>query len=295
MYSSRLRRKSTVPLRQNLTNPYKADPTGAGLWSLISFQVHPQNYGSRDSGYIILSPVSASFQVEAAGFRLCVIADENGIGLERGPFRQSIPYPQITGAIRISTPEPWELPAQRIPPELLSRLGGVEGLAKIQELSKSIGTIVVAYRDDSGRKESVQVPYSLADPAIPRELQSRLGSRWLGETANQADAEKRLKLGPGIFTTVVVALALLLIVALLAAMPFYLILAPALNILSIQKMLVNFQDGDYVAFGTSVFAYFAIFVMMHIARRVWRSRVTMRRRAAHPALQHLPFDPRDFK
>jgi hypothetical protein len=110
----------------------------------------------------------------------------------------------------------------------------------------------------------------LADAAYLQEFQTRLGNRWLGETADRQQVAKKLHTNPGFFKTIFVLVALFGIIALVAAIALLGFLGPVLNFLSIQKMLLDLQDGNYTSFADRLASYVALFVIGYFLHRVMR-------------------------
>lgn len=110
-------------------------------------------------------------------------------------------------------------------------------------------------------------------PFAPGE--GRMSPRWLGEVADQRAAEKKLRTGPGLFKKIFVLAALLVIVALLAVFGLFSMLGPVFQLLSIQAMLQDFQDGEYAALAAHLGAYAVAFAMGYLLHLWWRGRLSM--------------------
>jgi hypothetical protein len=115
-----------------------------------------------------------------------------------------------------------------------------------------------------------------------QEFQNRLGSRWLGETPDRQQVDKKLHTNPGFFKTIFVLVALLGIVAAIAAVGFLGFLGPILNLMSIQKMLLDLQDGNFVSFSYRVASYVALFFMAYLLQRVIRAKLDAMKRPRRP-------------
>jgi hypothetical protein len=157
----------------------------------------------------------------------------------------------------------------------------------MQELAASMQTIALGYRDAHG-KHKLEVIFPKEDPSFVQEFQSRLGKRWLGEVVDMQSAEMKLHTAPGIFKTILILVALLGIVALLAGLVFFSMLGPVFNLLSIQRMLQNVQDGDYRELGARLLSWAALFVMAYILRRWWRGRMNMMKASFHGSFPRTP-------
>jgi Na+-driven multidrug efflux pump len=62
-------------------------------------------------------------------------------------------------------------------------------------------------------------------------------------------------------------------VAVIAAILLFASLGPLLNLLSIQKMLLDLQDGNLTGFGSRFATYLTLFAIGYFLHRVIRSRL----------------------
>jgi hypothetical protein len=234
--------------------------------------------------------MSASFRVDAGPFSIHVDLDDAGIHISRDTLgcthTESIPWDKITGATLIP-PDPAEA-AETQKEERMAQLLGPEAVAKYQELHGKVGQIYIAYRDEKNRLQQTDVPAPLADAAYMQEFQSRLGAKWLGETKERQQVDKRLHTNPGFFKTVFVLIALLGIVAVVAAIGLFGFLSPVLNFMSIQRMLLDLQDGNLLSFGYRLASYVALFVLGFFLHRVIRSKLDAMERPRSPRLPLRP-------
>jgi hypothetical protein len=148
-------------------------------------------------------------------------------------------------------------------------------------------SIVFGYRNERGRKRIFDFYFPVNDPRYLQEITARIGSGWHGEVADRHQAEKKLGTAPGFFKTILFLIVLLLVVAVLGMFGFFTALGPAFNFLSIQRMLLDLQDGEYASFGFRLMTYVVLFVLAYLIRRWWRVRTTQRRaRRANSTLFH---------
>jgi hypothetical protein len=225
----------------------------------------------------ILRSVSARFHIDL-GPQFDLKLDDSGIHFQRGPFTRSIPWDKITGASFIPPQASRDLQEEARPHDRdrklhLEQFLGAEATAKIQEMRAKVGQVVVAYRNDRNHLETMSVPAPLDDPSILNEFISRLGPRWLGEAADERAAEKKLHTNPGFFKSVFILIVLFGGLALIAAIFFLGVLGPVLNLLSIQKMLLDFQDGNYASLASRVACYLALFLIVYFLHRAIRSKL----------------------
>ena len=222
--------------------------------------------------------MSASFHFDAGPFSVTVQLDDGGITFRRKTFAreftETVGWDQLSGATLVR-PEP---EADDGDNERIARLFGAEALAKYRELHGTVGQIFLAYRDRNRRLQQMEIPAPVADPAFVAEFASRLGSRWLGETRDRRQVEKRLHTNPGVFKTVFVLVALVGVVAAVAAMALLGFLGPVLNLLSIERMLLDLQDGDYVNLAYRLGSYAALFLLGYFLQRAVRTRLDARKR-----------------
>jgi len=216
--------------------------------------------------------MSPKFDLDIGPFSVHVLADEAGVTLGRGTMHREVPWDRITGAVLVREKQQIGDDDREKGEKIAEVLGGPDLLARLKAMEGHMGKIVFAYRDDQDKRRQLEVPVPLDDPAFLSEFQSRLGARWLGEVADQHEAEKAIHTSAGFFKTVFILLVLLGIVAAVLLLGFFSLLGPVLNLLSIQRMLVDLQDGDYAHFATRLMMYLALFVIAYFLRRIWQSR-----------------------
>jgi len=231
--------------------------------------------------------MAPSFQVSAGPFSIDVQLDDSSIRMQRttlvGTLTESIPWGKITAATLVP-PGKDDLQHDE-KEERMAQLLGPEAVAKLHELKGKVGQISLAYRDAQNRLQQTEIPAPLTDPAFVQEFQTRLGPRWLGETRDRDKVAKKLHTNVGFFKSIFILVALLgIVVAFLAVLSLGLI-GPALNFLSIQKMLLDLQDGNYTSLGYRVASYVALFVIGYFLHRVIRARLDAMRFARRP--RHL--------
>lgn len=219
--------------------------------------------------------MAANFHFEAGPFSVAVQLDESGIVFRRktliGEHSESTPWNKITGATLVRSEEEDGDNEQQA--ERMAQLFGPEALAKYRELHGKVGRIFVAYRDERNRRQQMEIPAPLADPAFLQEFGRHLGSRWLGETPDRGQAEKRLHTNAGFFKIVFVLVALVGVIAVVAAIGLLGFLGPVLNLLSIQRMLLDLQDGNYVSLSYRAGSYAVLFFLGVLLHRVVRSKL----------------------
>jgi hypothetical protein len=221
--------------------------------------------------------MSPQFQFDFGILKFDVTVDAQGITLLRGPMRTVVSWEKVTGAALVH-----ELPEPEDEPEEAARsaraaafTGGAEALARMKELRHTMRRVSVAYLDELGKRQKLDVPVPAADPSFLQEFQARLGQRWLGEVADQRAAEKKLRTGPSLSKKIFVLAALLVIVGLLALFGLFSVLGPVFQLLSIQAMLQDFQDGEYAALAAHLGAYAITFAMGYLLHLWWRGRLSM--------------------
>jgi hypothetical protein len=228
--------------------------------------------------------MSPGFQIDAGVFSIGVQLDDSGIRLERGGLvgttTTSIPWGKITGATFV--PPGKDDAASEQKDERIAQFLGPEAVQKFRELQGKVGQIFVAYRDGTNSLQQAEIPAPITDPAYLQEFQKRLGNRWFGETKNRDQVGRKLHTNPGFFKTVFVLVALFGIVAVIAVIGLFGFLGPVLNFMSIQKMLLDFQDGNFTSLGYRVATYVALFIMAFFLRRVIRGRLDGMKRARSP-------------
>ena len=234
-----------------------------------------------------MAGMGANFHVEAGPFRIDVQLDEAGIRMERaglGPaLEQNIPWDKISGATLVRPSAEEAAGDQNM--ERMAQFLGPEAVQKYQELKGKVGNIFVAYRDEKNALREAEVPALLTDAAYLEAFQTRLGARWLGETRDREQVAKRLHTNPGVFKTMFVLVALLGIVAVVGAVLLLGLAGPILNFMSIQKMMLDLQDGNYGSFGSRLAVYVALFAIglgLHWALRSWLDSMKRARRLRMP-------------
>ena len=134
--------------------------------------------------------------------------DESGVSLGRGATLKRVPWEKITGAALLHERLTFDQDDRQKGERIAELLGGPDVLARVKALEGRMAKVVLAYRDDQDKRAQMEVPIPLDEPAFRNEFQSRLGSRWLGEVANEHEAEKELHTAPGFFSTVFVLFVL---------------------------------------------------------------------------------------
>jgi hypothetical protein len=173
--------------------------------------------------------MSPQFQFDFGILKFDVTVDAQGITLQRGPVRTSVPWEKVTGAALVhELPEPEDEPEEAARSARAAAFAGeAEALARMKELRHALRRVSVAYLDELGKRQKLDVPVPAADPSFLQEFQARLGQRWLGEVADQRAAEKKLRTGPSLFKKIFVLAALLGIAGLLALFGLFSVLGPA--------------------------------------------------------------------
>jgi hypothetical protein len=105
-----------------------------------------------------------------------------------------------------------------------------------------------------------------------QEFPTRLGPRWLGETRVAISSKRSCTPIPD-SSKQFVLVALLSIVAAIAAAGLFGFLSPILNFMSIQKMLLDLQEGNFVSLGYRIASYIALFFMGYSLHRVIRAKL----------------------
>ena len=235
--------------------------------------------------------MSHSFHLDVGPFSIAIQLDDSGIRFERGTLAGtgtvSIPWDKITGATLV---RPGKDRAARGAEEeqRIAQFAGPQALQKVRELEGQVGEIFVAYRNERNSLQQAEIPAPLADAAFLQEFQSRLGNRWLGETADRQQVDKKLHTSPGFFKTIFILVALLGIVAVVAAVFLLGLLGPVLNLLSIQRMLLDLQDGNYVTLSYRIAVYVALFLIGYFLHRVIRARLDAMKMRRFPGSQFPP-------
>jgi hypothetical protein len=231
--------------------------------------------------------MGANFHVEAGPFRIDVQLDAAGIRMERTGFgpaqNKNIPWDKITGATLVRPSEQEAAGDQN--EERLAQVLGPEAVQKYHQMKGKVGNIFVAYRDEKNSLREAEVPALLTDAAYLQEFQTRLGARWLGETRDRQQVAKRLHTNPGFFKTIFVLVALLGIVTVVGAVLLFGLAGPILNFMSIQKMMLDMQDGNYASFASRLAVYVALFAIglgLHWAFRSWLDSMRRTRRLRLP-------------
>lgn len=234
--------------------------------------------------------MSASFRVDAGPFSISVSLDDSGIQMSRKTLAhtqtESIAWGKITGATLVR-PTPTDA-ADVQEEERMAQSLGPEAVAKFHELQGKVGQIFVAYHDGRNRLQQTEVPAPLADAAYLQEFQTRLGARWLGETKHRAQVDKKLHTNPGFFKSIFVLVALLGVVTVLATVSLLGLLGPILNFMSIQKMLLDLQDGNFFSLSYRLASYVALFILGYVLQRVIRARLDAMKRPRPPSAALRP-------
>ena len=199
--------------------------------------------------------------------------DDSGILLDRGRFRQEVRWEQVFGAVLLKQTRKHNEPQGDQDDERFAKvLGGGEMLAKMKALEERFETVAFGYRDARGRKKILEFPVPREDPRYLQEISVRLGAHWLGEVVGREQAEKRLGTAPGFFKLALALIVILLLIGAVAAFGLFSLLGPALNFLSIQRMLLDLQDGEYSSFLMRLLTYVALGVLAWFIGRWWRAR-----------------------
>ena len=234
--------------------------------------------------------MSSGFHVDAGPITIDVQFDDSGIHFQRNTLGRDhtefIPWGKITGATLVRPAK--EDAAEEQKEERMAQFLGPQAVQKFHELQGNVGQIFVAYRDEKKRLQQTEIPALLTDSAYLQEFQTRLGPRWLGETSDRRHVEKKLHTNPGFFKTIFVLVALLGIVAAIAGVALLGFLGPILNFMSIQKMLLDLQDGNLVGFGYRAASYVALFFLGYLLHRVIRAKLDAMKR---PRPSRLPIQP----
>jgi|KBSMisStandDraft_5_1062788.scaffolds.fasta_scaffold175329_2 hypothetical protein len=228
--------------------------------------------------------MSLTFHFDAGPISIDVQLDDSGIHFKRAALgrnhAESIPWDKITGATLVRPA--MEDAAEEQKDERMAQFMGPQAVQKFHELQGKVGQIFVAYRDEKNRLQETEIPALLTDAAYLQEFQTRLGSRWLGETQTHDQVGKKLHTNPGFFKTIFVLVTLLGILAFIAAIGLAGFLGPILNFMSIQKMLLDLQDGNYTNLGYRLATYVALFVLGFFLHRVIRARLDAMKRTRSP-------------
>ena len=223
-------------------------------------------------------PVNLQYKIELGMFTVEARLDDSGIFLQRGPRSQQIRWAQVYGAALLRNVSAQH---QDAPKELDERaatlFGGPEALAKIKAMQDKFRVIALGYRDERGRRQLLDFHFPSDDPRYLEEIAVRVGSGWLGEVQGRHQAEKKLGTAPGFFKMAFILVALLVAIAVAAVLGFFSMLGPAFNFLSLQRMLLDLQDGEYASFGMRLLTYAALFVFAFLIRRWLRSRMAEKR------------------
>lgn len=234
--------------------------------------------------------MSASFHVDAGAFSVHVDLDDSGIHMGRQTLArtqtESIAWDKITGAtlVRPTAADAADMQKE----EQMAQFLGPQAVAKFHELQGKVGQIFVAYHGEKNRVQQTDVPAPLTDAAYLQEFQTRLGARWLGESKDRTEVDKKLHSNPGFFKTVFILVALLGVVAVVAAVGLLGLLGPIFNFMSIQKMLLDLQDGNFVSLSYRLASYVALFILGYLLHRVIRSRLDAMKRPRSPRISLRP-------
>jgi hypothetical protein len=204
--------------------------------------------------------------------------------MQRGPLAETISWAQVSGATllrELHHDESEDLQDE----ERAAKFLGAAAAQTVHSLRGKVGQIDLAYRDGKNHLQETQVPAPLDDPAFLQEFQTRLGPRWLGESSDHQQAAKRLHTNPGFFKIIFVLVALFGILAVVAAIALFGFLGPVLNFMSIQKMLLDLQDGNLASFAYRLITYIALFVLGYLLHRTIRGLFAARRAKIVSALQ----------
>jgi hypothetical protein len=227
--------------------------------------------------------MNASFHLDAGPFSICVDLDDAGIHMSRnslGRFHtESIRWNKISGATLV---RPAADVAETQPEQRLAQVLGPEAVARFHELQGKVGQICIAYRDERNRLRQTEVPALLTDERYMQEFQSRLGAKWLGETEDRQKVDKKLHTNPGLLKTLFVLLALFGALAVAGVIGTFGLLGPVFNFMSIQKMLLDLQDGNLSAFAYRLACYVALLVLGYFLHRVLRTRLDAMQRPRAP-------------
>lgn len=196
--------------------------------------------------------------------------------MRRGPLSETIPWEKISGATLLRALRHDESD-QRQEEERAAKFLGSDAAQTIHSLRGKVGQIALAYRDEKKHLRETQVPAPLDDPVFLQEFQTRLGPRWLGESADRQQAAKRLHTNPGFFKIIFVLVALLGIIAVVGAIALLGFLGPVLNFLSIQRMLLDLQDGNFMSFAYRLATYVALLVLGYLLHRTIRGLLAAQR------------------
>ena len=223
--------------------------------------------------------MSPQFQIDLGIFSMALSVDESGVDFQRGAFSRKLRWEQITGAALLPQDKQREMQEEEELTERAASLLGAEHLARLRDLQDRFRMLAVAYRDERNHRQLLEMPVPVDDPAYLVEFQTRLGPRWLGETASRKDAEKKLHTAAGPLKLAAVGIILLVIVMLVMAFGLFSVLGPVFNLLSIQRMLQDLQDGDYAAFGSRLSVYAVLFLFAYLIRR-WARSASVRKASA---------------
>jgi len=195
--------------------------------------------------------------------------DDSGVHLQRGPLSQVIAWQRISGATLITSTQ-FDGLHEKDEEQRAAQYLGQDALKTIEALRGKVAQIAIAYRDQKNHLRQTEIPAPLTDQAFLREFQTRLGSRWLGESTDHEQANKRLHTNPGFFRIIFVLLTLLGILAVVAIVFLLGFMGPVLGFLSIQEMLLDLQDGNYASFTSRLITYVALLVIAYFIHRVIR-------------------------
>ena len=218
--------------------------------------------------------MTASFHIDAGPFSINVELDAAGIHMSRNGLgrvhRESVGWDKISGATLVR-PDADVTGTQT--EERLAQVLGPEAVARFHELEGKVGEIFIAYRDERNRLQQTEVPAPLTDQAYMQEFQTRLGAKWLGESKDRQQVEKKLGTNPGLCKTLFLLLALFAALAVAGVIGMFGFLGPVFNLLSIQKMLLDLQDGNLTGFAYRLACYAALFLLGYFLHRVIRTRL----------------------
>jgi hypothetical protein len=215
--------------------------------------------------------MSPHFRADLGPLTINVQLDDAGIRLQRGSHYETIEWRRISGATLVRA-KPHEETREPTEGRQAARFLSPEIAQTIDTLRDQVGKVAIAYRDQHNHVCETEVPVPLDDPAFEREFASRLGVRWLGESVDQHQAAKRLHTNPSFLKSTFIVVALLGTMAMVAGIVLLGLLGPVLNLLSIQKMLLDLQDGDLIGFARRLLTYLGLFTMGYFLNRAIRNR-----------------------
>jgi hypothetical protein len=227
------------------------------------------------------------FRVDIGPFVVEAGLNETGVFLRRGPMEQTVRWDQIYGGglLRSARPSQTDAHEKELDQWAAQFLGGPDAVAKIRALQDEFQVIALAYRDERGHRQLLEFPAPVEDPRYVQEITSRLGSSWHESFSDRHEAEHKLGTAPGFFKLAFVLILFLIALPLLGLLALFSMLGPAFNFLSLQRMLLDLQDGEYASFATRLLTYVVLFSLAVLIRRWLRARMAARRaRISHPLM-----------